>query len=82
MFEKKKNVLSIAKYKNAQGNLVDPNTLSEKEKIEFYLAQAMKNTIEILEISIPVSNDPRQFNRAKYNAMAVFHNLLEQILGK
>lgn len=77
--DKKKNALSIANYKDAQGNLVDPKTLSEEEQTKYHLASLMKNVIEVLEMA--VDND-RVFTRSKFEIMAKFHAALEQILEK
>jgi|GEM_PF-6247652 len=77
--DKKKNVLSITTYKDAQGNLIDPTTLSEEEKTAYHMAVLLNNVIQVLEMA--VSND-RIFTRSKFEIMKKFHSALEDISGK
>jgi hypothetical protein len=72
---KKKN-LSMSNFKDAQGNLVDPSTLSDEDKLDFYQANLLKNVIQVLEMS--VSNE-RVFSRSKFEIMKYFHETQELI---
>lgn len=83
MIDKKKNALSIANYKDANGNLVNISTLNEEERIKYHLASLMKNVIEVLEMSIPSDGHAdRIFIRAKFSIMGLFHSALENIQKK
>lgn len=80
MIDKKKNTLSLANFKNpVTGELVDIQTLSDEDKIDFYLASLMKKVIETLEMAI--TND-RVFSRSKFQIMADFHDEQNNIHGR
>jgi len=73
---KKKN-LSMSNFKDAQGNLVDPSTLSGPERLDYEMALLLKKTIETLEMSI---QNERVFSRAKFQIMSNFHEARENML--
>ncbi len=76
--ENKKNSLSMANFKNPNtGVLVDPSMLSDEEKLDFYLACAMNEVIQILEVSVAPD---RIFNRAKFSVMKIFHETRDKLL--
>jgi hypothetical protein len=64
------------RFRMANGDFKALADMSNEEKIAFTMANAMKKIIENLEISI--SNE-RVFNRAKFNAMQVFHSAFDEI---
>lgn len=68
--------LSLNRFKNESGDFKSIQEMNKNEKIAFILAKALKETIETLELSI--QND-RIFNRTKYNVMAIFHRVLDQL---
>lgn len=67
----KNEVLSINRFKDPNGDLVDPTTLPNKDFNAFHTAKLMKSVIEVLEVSI---HNDRIFNRAKFDVMAKFHD--------
>jgi hypothetical protein len=73
--DKKKN-LSMSNFKDAQGNLVDPSSLNDEDKLDFYLAIGMKNIIELLEASV---FSDRVFSRMKFNVMQIFHDMRDKL---
>ena len=78
MDNKNKNPLSMSNFKNSiTGEFVDPSTLSGSDKIDYYLSTLLKKVIETLEMS--VTND-RVFNRSKFQIMADFHKIREEML--
>jgi len=68
--------LSMNRFKLPNGELKPFAEMNEEEQRDFCIADAMKKVIENLEVSI--QND-RAFSRAKYNVMAIFHELLDKM---
>ena len=66
----------MSNFKDTQGNLIDPLTLSDEDKLDFYQANLLKNVIQVLEMSIV--ND-RIFSRSKFEVMKYFHETQELI---
>jgi len=67
----------MSNFKDAQGNLVDPSTLSGPERLDYEMALLLKKTIETLEMSI---QNERVFSRAKFQIMSNFHEARENML--
>ena len=69
--------LSMNRFKAPNGDLKPIMEMSAEEKIDFVLAIAMKQVIEVLEVSI---SQDRIFNRAKFSVMKIFHESRDKML--